>query len=93
MPVRLGDRAFALVLKKFVDRGEKDARAAGFDADVEVEFVGQEVDVAFADHAEEFARHFEIVGVDDAVLDRESGICTFRDAVTSTGNNLSLIHI
>ena len=45
------------------------------------------MDIAVADHAEEFAGHFEIVGVNDAVLDRESGFGLARETVAGTGND------
>ena len=71
MPVRLRDAAFAFVFEKFVHRREENAGAGGLDPDIEVEFVFEEMQVAVADHSEKFAGDFEIVGVNDALLDRE----------------------
>jgi hypothetical protein len=87
VPVRLRDRAFTFVFEKFVDRCEHDSGATGFDPDIEIDSVFDEMDVAVTDHAEEFAGYFEIVGVDDAVLDRQGGLGRFRDAVTGSGND------
>src|SRR5437763_3807922 len=87
MPVRFRDGPFTFVFEKFVDRGEEDAGAAGFDPDIKVELVLQEMDVAMTDHAEEFARNFEVVRVNNAVLDRENGFCLAREAVARAGNN------
>ena len=55
VPVRLGEAAFALVFEELVHRREKNAGTGGIDADVEVEFVVEKVDIAVAHHAEEFA--------------------------------------
>jgi len=74
VPVWLRDAAFAFVFEKFVHRREDDSGAAGFETDVEIEFVFEKINVAVADHAEKFAGDFEIVGVNDAVLDRERGV-------------------
>ena len=43
--------------------------------------------VAVANHAEEFSRHFEIVGVKDAISDGETGVRLVRQAVTRAGND------
>src|ERR671935_1933450 len=87
MPVRLRDRALAFVFEKFVDGRENDAGAAGFDAHVEVEPVLDEMDVPVPDHSEKFAGNLEVVSVNNAVLDREGGLCRFRDAVACPGND------
>src|SRR2546430_17691755 len=87
VPVRFGDRSLAFVFEKFVDGREDDAGAAGLDANVEVEPVLEKINVAVTDHAEEFAGHFEVIGVNDTALNREGGLCAFGDAVTSAGDD------
>src|SRR3954470_1768468 len=87
VPLWLGDTAFAFVFEKFVHRGEEDAGAAAFDANIEVEFVLEEMDVAVADHAEELAGNLEVVGVNDAVLNGKSGPGLAGETVTGAGNN------
>ena len=57
------------------------------DADVEVEFVFDEVEVAVPGHAEQFARDLEVLGVDHAVRDVKLARCLFCDAVTGAGND------
>src|SRR2546423_9460748 len=87
VPVRLRDRAFAFVFEKFVDGGEDYAGPAGFDPDVEVEPILDEMDVAVTDHPEKFAGNLEVVGVNDAVFDRESGFGGFGDAIAGAGDD------
>src|SRR5882724_1641721 len=87
VPVRFRDRSLAFVFEKFVDGREDDTGAAGLDANIEVEPVLEKIDVAVADHAEEFAGHFEVIGVNDTALNRESGLCGFGDAVAGAGND------
>ena len=66
---------------------EQDAGAARFDPDIEVESVFQKMDVSVSDHSEKFSGNFEIVGVNDAVLDGEGGFCLAREAVSSARND------
>src|SRR6202011_3366986 len=87
VPVRLGDAAFAFVFEKFVHRREHDPGAPGFDPDIEVEFILQKMNVAVTDHAKELAGNFEIVGVNDPILDGEIGLGLPREAVAGAGNN------
>ena len=88
MPVRFGEVAFAFVFEKFVDRRQH--HAAGkirVDADIEIEFVVEKMNVAVAEHAEKFSVHLEIVGMRDAILDAERRHGIVRDAIAATGNN------
>src|SRR5690348_1663427 len=52
VPVRLFQAAFSFVFEKFVERVEKDSRPAGVDANVEIDFVVEEMGVALSHHPE-----------------------------------------
>src|SRR5438309_2599447 len=63
MPVRFGEAAFAFIFEKFVNGREDDAGAFGADADVEIEFVVEKINVAAAEHVEKFPGDIEVLGV------------------------------
>src|ERR1700731_436241 len=68
VPVGLLQAAFADVLEEFVNRGEQNARAIRVHPHFKIEFVVEEMNVAVAEHAEEFSGGFEILGVNDSLL-------------------------
>src|SRR6266849_3570407 len=88
MPVRFGEAAFTFIFEKFVNGRENDAGAFGIDADVEIKFVVEKINVAPPDHVEKFPGDIEIVGVNDSVLNREAGGGVARDAIASSRHDV-----
>src|SRR5258707_15012511 len=81
MPVRVVEAAFALVFEKFIDWCEQQAGALRRNANIEIEFVVQEINVAIAEHREPSAGDFEIVGMKHAILCREGRLRLASNAV------------
>src|ERR1700752_2556534 len=59
------------VFEKFVNRHQHHAWTFHAQAQTEIEFVVQKMNIAVAEHAEEQASSFEIVGMNNAILDLE----------------------
>src|SRR4029450_8052954 len=88
MPIGLLKASFAGVFEEFVHRREHYARAFHVQPQIKIEFVVKKMNVAVAEHTKEGASGFEILGVNDAVLDGEFGVCFVRDAVSAPGNDV-----
>src|SRR5205807_5592374 len=88
MPVRLGEGPFAFVFEEFVNRRQNNACAFGTDADVEIEFVVEKIDVATSEHIEKFSGHIEILGMNDSVLDRNGRSGVASDAVAGAWHHV-----
>src|SRR5437016_4303883 len=88
MPIRLFQASLADVFEEFVNRCEQNARAFAADAHIEIEFVVEEIDIAIPEQPEQSARSIEIVGVNDAIFDRERGGARARDAVACAGHDV-----
>ena len=88
MPIGFFEAPFAGVFEKFVHRDEHYARTFHVQPQIKIEFVVKKMDVAVAEHTKERASGFEILGVNDAVLDGEFGVCFVSDAVSASGNDV-----
>src|SRR5438552_4010960 len=87
VPVRFLQAPCACVFEEFVHRREQHAGAVHVQAQTEIEFVVEKMNIAVTQHAEERASGLEIVGVNNAVLDLEiRGPCA-RDAVSAAGED------
>src|SRR5438270_8558301 len=77
----------AFVFEKFVHCREQHAGSVHVQAQTEIEFVVEKMNIAVTQHAEERAGGLESVGVSNAVLDLEiRGPCA-RDAVSAAGED------
>ena len=88
MPIGFFEAPFAGVFEKFVHWHEHYPRTFHVQPQIEIEFVVKKMDVAVAKHTKERAGSFEILGVNDAVLDSEFGVCFVSDAVSAPGNDV-----
>ena len=88
MPIGFLEAPFAGVFEKFIHRHEHYARPFHIQPQIEVEFVIEKMDVAVAEHTEERTSGLEILGVNNAVLDGEFGVCFVGGAVSAAGHDV-----
>ena len=88
MPIGFFEASFAGVFEKFVHRHEHYARTFHVEPQIKIEFVVKKMDVAVTEHTEKRASGFEILGVNDAVLDCKFGVCFVGDAVAAAGHDV-----
>src|SRR5689334_17389924 len=88
MPVWLFETPFSGVFEQFIHRHKDYARSFHIEAQIEVEFVIQKMNVAVAEHAEERACGLKVVSVNDAVFDGEFGVCLMGNAVSASGHDM-----
>ena len=88
MPIGFLEAPFAGVFEKFVHWHQHYTRPFHVQPQIEIEFIIQKMNVATAEHTEERTSGLEILGVNDAVLDGEFGVCLVRDAVSATRNDM-----
>jgi len=88
MPIGFLEAPFAGVFEKFIHRHEHYARPFHIQPQIEVEFVVEKMNVTVAEHTEERASGLEILGVNNAILDGEFGVCFAGDAVSAAGHDV-----
>lgn len=88
MPIRFLEAPFAGVFEKFIHRREHYAGPFHIEPQIEVEFVGEKMNVTVAEHAEERASGLEILGVNNAVFDGEFGVRFVGDAVSAARHDV-----
>ena len=88
MPIRLFQAAFGFVFEKFIERSENEARSAGVNTHVKIDFVIEEMCVALSDHAKGAAIDVKIRGADNAIFDCERHIRFPRHAITHARHDL-----
>ena len=88
VPVRFLQTPLGFVFEKFVNRREHDPGAFGTDAHVEIEFVVEKINVTMSENAEKLSGHFEIVTMNDSVLDRKFRAGVAGNAIAGTGHDV-----
>ena len=88
VPIGFFQAPFADVFEKFVHRHQHDTGPFHVQSQIEIEFIVQKVYVAVAEHTEKRASGFEILGMHDAVIDGEFGICFVGNAVSASGDDM-----
>ena len=88
MPIGFFETSFAGVFEKFVHRREQYPRAFHVQPQIEIEFVVKKMDVAVTEHTEKRASGFEILGMNDAVLDGEFGVRLVGNTVSASGHDV-----
>jgi hypothetical protein len=87
VPVRLLQAPSAGIFEKLVNRREQHARPLHVEPDIEVEFVIEEMNIAMAEHAEERAGCFEVIGMDDSLIDLKRRTRLVSNAVSAARND------
>ena len=77
-----------MIFEKLVERRQDRARPGGVDPDIEVEFVFEKIDIAMPQHGEKLAGDAQLVGVNDALLDRKRRGRFVRHAVAGARKHL-----
>src|SRR5919106_2960975 len=88
VPVWFLQASFARIFEKLVNRCEQHARALHVEPQIEVEFVIEEMNIAMAEHAEKPAGCFEIVRMNNSVVDLKGRTCLVGDAVSAARDDM-----